>query len=99
MLMIYIAGSILNYSTTPKIMLLLPATFLVLIYFFPETPVYLLRNSRSKEAEASLKFLRGYKRDAVADDVNIEIQKMIRKINIDAMNHHRSGHSDDLLSE
>lgn len=92
MLLIYISGSIFDYATTPKIMLLLPAIFILLIYFFPETPNYLLRNNKTEAAEASLKFLRGCsKRETIPDDVDLELKKMIRKVNNDAINHSGSG--------
>lgn len=85
MLLMYLAGSVFNYYTTPKVMLLLPVTFITLFSIFPETPIYLLRNDKIKEAERALKFLRGLQtRDALSGDVNTEIQKMIRKVNDDA---------------
>lgn len=87
MLLIYIAGNIFDYSTTPKVMLLLPTVFLLLISFFPETPSYLLRKGETKRAEASLRFLRGCRKrdETIADVVNLELQKMIRKVNNDTI--------------
>ena len=81
----YLAGSIFDYYTTPKLMLLLPVLFLTLFSCFPETPIYLLRNDKKEAAEKSLKFLRGFKaRDESSEDVICEFQKMIRKVNEDA---------------
>lgn len=91
MLLIFAAGNILDYHTTPKVMLILPVSFVALFSFFPDTPIYLLRNNRNKEAERSLKFLRGCnRRDDATDDVRIELQKMIRKVECDAVNKRES---------
>lgn len=95
MLLMYIAGCIFDYSMAPKVMLLLPATFFLLIAYLPETPIYLLRNNKLKTAEASLKFLRGCnKHDTISDDLDLELQKMIRKVNSDAINERSSGFSE-----
>lgn len=96
MLLIFIAGNIFDYSTAPKVMLLLPTIFVLLIALLPETPIYLLRNGKSKSAELSLKFLRGLsERETISQDVNLELQKMITKVNRDeTVNQHKSGLSD-----
>ena len=79
-LLIYAAGDVLDYYSTPKIMLLFSVGFIILFSFFPETPVYLLRNGKIDEAEKSLKFLRGLKKfEALSDDVYDEFQKMQKK--------------------
>lgn len=81
----YIAGNFFDYFTTPKVMLALPVTFFILFSIFPETPIYLLRNEKSREAERSLIFLRGFKQcDILTEDVRCELQNMIRKVNSDA---------------
>jgi MFS family permease len=86
MLLIYIAGKVFDYHTTPKIMLLLPLAFFVLFSFFPETPIYLLRNNKKHQAEKSLKFLRGIRQqDVASDDVINELNKMITKVENDAI--------------
>lgn len=97
MLLIYIAGNIFDYFTAPKVMLLLPILFLALFSIFPDTPIYLLRNHKLKEAERSLRFLRGVKQNDAADDVKFELQKMIRKVDADATN--KRGSTLDELSK
>lgn len=87
MLLMYIAGNVFSYFTTPKVMLALPIAFIILFYFFPETPIYLIRLGKMQEAEMSLKFLRGYKaRDELSEDLRNELEKMIRKVNDDVRN-------------
>lgn len=85
MLLMFICGNIFDYFATPKIMLLLPVVFCFLFSFFPETPIFLLRNDEREKAENSLTFLRGK-----LDEVNNELQKMITKVNNDEMNKHGS---------
>lgn len=86
MLLMYVVGEFFDYYTTPKIMLLLPASFLLLFSFFPETPIFLLRKNKLREAEKSLKFLRGCKHEnSINEDVKCELEKMIRKVELDAI--------------
>ncbi|XP_050077687.1 facilitated trehalose transporter Tret1-like isoform X2 [Anopheles maculipalpis] len=58
LLFIYTAGNYLPYYVIPKIMLVAPAGFLILVSFLPETPYCLLRKGRLLEAEQSLMFYR-----------------------------------------
>uniref|UniRef100_A0A182QMH1 Major facilitator superfamily (MFS) profile domain-containing protein n=1 Tax=Anopheles farauti TaxID=69004 RepID=A0A182QMH1_9DIPT len=58
LLFIYTAGNYLPYHVIPKIMLVAPVAFLVLVSFLPETPYCLLRKGRLLEAEKSLMFYR-----------------------------------------
>jgi MFS family permease len=84
MLLIYIAGTIFDYYTTPKVMLTLPVAFTLLFSFFPETPVYLLRYKKHDEAERSLKFLRRInKTNGLTELAADDLQKMIREVNSD----------------
>lgn len=53
-------GSYLSYHTTAYILFTLPIVFLALFLQFPETPQYLIRRNRVRDAESSLKYLRGY---------------------------------------
>lgn len=91
MLLVYIAGSVFDYFTTPKLMLLLPLAFVMLFSYFPETPVYLLRYDKHEPAVKSLKFLRGIRgADALSQAASDDLQKMIRKVNRDAANKRES---------
>lgn len=84
-LCMYIAGAFLDYQTTPKCMLLVSTAFVTLFLVFPETPIFLLRNGKMKEAEESLKFLRGFKKsENLSGDGVLEFQKMIKKVDDDA---------------
>lgn len=88
MLLMYIAGNTFDYYTTPKLMLLLPALFLLIfIPMFYETPVYLFRKGKVEAAEKSLMFYRNCKvREELPDEVENEIRKMISKVNSDVSN-------------
>uniref|UniRef100_A0A8W7PFV3 Major facilitator superfamily (MFS) profile domain-containing protein n=1 Tax=Anopheles coluzzii TaxID=1518534 RepID=A0A8W7PFV3_ANOCL len=55
---IYAAGNYLPYDLIPKIMLVSPVAFIVLVSFLPETPYCLLKKGRLLEAERSLMFYR-----------------------------------------
>ncbi|XP_031623042.1 facilitated trehalose transporter Tret1-like [Contarinia nasturtii] len=50
-----------NYIEQIKINMMLPTLFLVLFYFFPETPEYLLKRNQKTLAEKSTNFYRGLK--------------------------------------
>lgn len=59
MLVGFTGSSYLHYKTFGMLAIALPLTCLLLIYFvLPDTPQYLLRNKREKEAEKSLDFYR-----------------------------------------
>ncbi|XP_055595994.1 facilitated trehalose transporter Tret1-like [Uranotaenia lowii] len=58
-LVIYIVGDWLSYRTVPVVMIILPVTFSVLLFFIPETPQSLLKQRRLPEAERSLMFYKG----------------------------------------
>uniref|UniRef100_A0A182MN01 Major facilitator superfamily (MFS) profile domain-containing protein n=1 Tax=Anopheles culicifacies TaxID=139723 RepID=A0A182MN01_9DIPT len=55
---IYAAGNYLPYYVIPKIMLVAPVGYIILVSFLPETPYCLLRKGRLLEAEQSLMFYR-----------------------------------------
>lgn len=54
----YIFGTFLGYSTVPYVMFVLPTLFVFLFVFMPNTPQHLLRNGKIDEAETSLRFYR-----------------------------------------
>uniref|UniRef100_A0A182P8A2 Major facilitator superfamily (MFS) profile domain-containing protein n=1 Tax=Anopheles epiroticus TaxID=199890 RepID=A0A182P8A2_9DIPT len=56
----FVMGSYLSYHMTAYILFALPIVFLALFLQFPETPQYLIRRNRVRDAESSLKYLRGY---------------------------------------
>ncbi|XP_052892327.1 facilitated trehalose transporter Tret1-like [Anopheles moucheti] len=56
----FVMGSYLSYHMTAYILFALPIIFLALFLQFPETPQYLIRRNRVRDAESSLKYLRGY---------------------------------------
>jgi MFS family permease len=58
-LLMFIAGSYLSYSLVPKLMLMVPITFILTFLFMHETPQYLIKRGKIEQAESSLKFLRG----------------------------------------
>lgn len=60
-LLIFIIGSYLSYDFVSKINIIPPVLFTIVFLLFPETPYYLLKCGRNKEAEKSLKFLCGHR--------------------------------------
>uniref|UniRef100_A0A182NGP0 Major facilitator superfamily (MFS) profile domain-containing protein n=1 Tax=Anopheles dirus TaxID=7168 RepID=A0A182NGP0_9DIPT len=56
----FVMGSYLSYHLTAYILFSFPILFLALFLQFPETPQYLIRRNRVRDAESSLKYLRGY---------------------------------------
>lgn len=53
-LIAYIAGALIKYEYQPYIFIVIPITFLMLVYFLPSTPQYYLRKRNFK---ASLSFI------------------------------------------
>lgn len=72
----YIGGTYLDYATNPWVMLTVPLIFVCLFAFMPETPQYLLRNNRLKEAERSIRFYRNCRSVVVAknDEDNLQAE-------------------------
>lgn len=86
MLLVYIAGKFLSYTLTPKVMLLAPVSFLVFFFFCTETPVYLLRHGKVDKSSKALIFLRTCDANGeTQDEVDAELQRMIRKVNNDSL--------------
>lgn len=54
----YIFGTFLSYSTVPYVMFVLPTVFLGLFVFMPNTPQHLLRKGEFAAAEKSMRFYR-----------------------------------------
>jgi MFS family permease len=86
MLLMYLAGNLFDFYSTPKVMIILPVVFVMLFSFFPETPFYLLKHAKNQEAQRSLKFLRGSdKREEMTDSEKCELEKMISKVEEDTL--------------
>lgn len=74
-LYVYIIGSFVSYMTLNILCLIVPVVFLVLFLLAaPETPTYLLRRGRRKEAEQSLILLRGTEYDIYSELEELEQQ-------------------------
>lgn len=58
-LVAFIAGSYLDYYIVARFMLMLPLIYIIVVLMLPETPYYLARNGKLRQAEKSLYFLRG----------------------------------------
>lgn len=84
-LVMFIAGNYLSYTLVPKIMILFPIAFAVTFAFLVETPQYLLKCGKVKQAENSLKFLRGCGNDKeIPEKVKHELMEMSKKIDEDS---------------
>lgn len=82
----FIVGTYVSYSTASKIMFCVPIIFIVTFLFFPETPYYLLKCSKNKKAESSLKFLRGCKSlNETPEKVKYELLSIAKKVEEDGM--------------
>jgi ABC-type multidrug transport system fused ATPase/permease subunit len=80
-LLMFVAGNYLSYSLVPRLMISIPIIFLLTFFFLPETPQYLLKCGKAKQAENSLKFLRGCEKGKeVPQKVKSELLEMSKKI-------------------
>lgn len=84
-LLMFVTGSYLSYTFVPKLMLALPIMFALTFVFLPETPQHLLKCGKAKQAESSLKFLRGCRgANEVPEKVKNELLDMSQKIDEDS---------------
>lgn len=87
----FIVGTYSSYSIASKLMLSFPIIFAVTFLFFPETPYYLLKCSKNKKAENSLKFLRGCKKlNETPEKVKKELLSIAKKVEEDGANSNTS---------
>ncbi|KAK7869841.1 hypothetical protein R5R35_008058 [Gryllus longicercus] len=77
-LAVYVIGTYCSVVTTSWLCALPAVLFLVLLFWLPETPVYLLMKGREDEARSALVFLRGPRYDVQAevDCVNESLRSM-----------------------
>lgn len=80
-LLMFVAGNYLSYSLVAKVMISFPIAFALTFAFLVETPQHLLKSGKAKQAENSLKFLRGCGNDKeVPEKVKNELMDMTNKI-------------------
>lgn len=83
-LLMFVAGTYLSYSIVPRIMIAFPIIFALTFAFLPETPQHLLRVGKAKQAENSLKFLRGCRKGKeVPEKIKNELLELSKKIDED----------------
>lgn len=74
-LLTYFIGAFVKWQALSTILALAPIIFIVVFYFMPETPTYLLKINEVDEAEKNLKYFRGPEYD-----VTSELKQMQRDI-------------------
>lgn len=83
-LMMFLFGTFTSYSIVPRVMIAFPIIFAVTFIFLPETPHHLLKYGKPKEAENSLKYLRGCEFDKeLPESIKNELLEMSKKIDDD----------------
>lgn len=68
----YIGGTYLSYTTVPYILMIFPILFICIFVFMPNTPQYYLNARRNDKAEKSLRFYRGCKSTSCYDNVELQ---------------------------
>lgn len=72
-------GTYLQYKLVQGIFIIVPIIFFILFLSPPETPVYLMKNGKPKEAEESLKYLRGIdsnETEQLPENFKLELEKL-----------------------
>lgn len=83
-LLMFIAGTYVNYSLVSKLMLCVPIIFAMTFLLFTETPYYLLKCNKHKKAENALKFLRGCENfNETPEKVKKELLNIAKKVEED----------------
>ncbi|XP_069687039.1 facilitated trehalose transporter Tret1-like [Periplaneta americana] len=90
----YAVGSYTLYYDFAIICLSLPILFLITFLWMPETPIYLLRKGKIKEAKRSLKWLRGGKGEHLTEELT-KMSLILKEI--DERNNCKSNLIKDLL--
>ncbi|XP_011300594.1 facilitated trehalose transporter Tret1 [Fopius arisanus] len=75
-LLAFVLGVVMSYQMFAICGMILPIVFISGFMFMPETPIYLLRKCRTKEAERSLMWLRGNDKTAVDREI-VQLMKII----------------------
>lgn len=84
-LLMFVAGNYMSYSLVPRVMIMFPIAFALAFAFLVETPQHLLKCGKAKQAENSLKFLRGCGNDKeIPEKVKNELMEMSKKIDEDS---------------
>lgn len=78
-LLSYIIGAFVPYSYVPYVLLPIPIIFFLSFIFIPESPMFLIKQNKRKEAENSLKFYKNCQSDRKEDidRFNIEWKKLL----------------------
>lgn len=79
-LLIFIIGNVVSYDLVSKLNLALPIVFSIVFLLFPETPYYLLKCGKNKEAENALKFLCGCKSEQASDSIRSRLIAIAKKV-------------------
>lgn len=77
----YVIGAVTDWKTLSIISAVIPILFGLIFFFMPETPQYLLKKNKLKEAENSLRWLRGPNYD-----ISAEIESMQQDVENAAKN-------------
>lgn len=77
-LVCFIMGTYLEYKIVQGILIFLPIIFFISFLFLPETPAYLMKRNMPREAEESLRYLRGYHgvSNVMSDNFKLELDKL-----------------------
>lgn len=88
----YVIGTYCSVPVVAWIYAVPPVVFIIIFYWMPETPVYLLRNGRETEAQRALRMLRG-----PVYDIKGEIEEI--KASLNAMKADSRGGAAAILKE
>lgn len=71
-------GNYFSYTLSPCLLAVLPAVFLCLFVFLPETPLQLTKMGKHEEAERSLKYFRNVigSSEKVSEDLMAELEQL-----------------------
>lgn len=73
----FILGNWVSYYTVQLILFFIPVLFLISFLFLPETPAFLMKNNKIKEAELSLRYFRGLGNDeTVSEKIELELSSL-----------------------
>ncbi|KAI5736140.1 hypothetical protein M8J76_000388 [Diaphorina citri] len=76
-LVIYLINAFVDWKTTVWISAIIPVIAMVMLFFLPESPTWLISKGRLAEAEEALRWLRGWSKK---DKVLIEFEQMVRNV-------------------
>ncbi|CAD7088652.1 unnamed protein product [Hermetia illucens] len=77
MVLAFVSGNYVSYNVVPYMYTTLAIMHLIIFVFFPESPIYLMKLQKEKEAEASFRYFRNIRKvSQIPESFKAELEKL-----------------------